>query len=244
MKARVYLGPSLPPAEAQALTEAELHPPIRRGDLILAARAGVEAALIVDGYFAQRPAVTHREIAYAAGQGMVVLGAASLGAIRAAEMGPPAMVGVGQVFRLYRDGTVRADDAVAVLHGPAELGYRPLTEALVNVEATLRDALCVGALDRSACDRLRLAARALHYGERTYSAMLGRAALGEDERRRIEAWLSEHRRDLKAEDARLALELLPAAARAVRGTRPPAEPNFFLERQLIEAGNPLLPQLP
>jgi len=244
MKARVYLGPSLSPREAGALTAAELRPPIRRGDLILAARAGVEAALIVDGFFAQRPAVTHREIAYAAAQGMTILGAASLGAIRAAEMGPPAMVGVGAIFRFYRDGSLWADDAVAVLHGPAELDYRPLTEPLVNVEATLRDALRGGILERGAYERLRAAARALHYGERTYAVTIERAGLAADARRRLEDWLPAHRRDLKAEDARLALELLPAAAELSARARPPVEPNHFLERQLLEAGNPLLPQLP
>ena len=244
MKARVFLGPSLPPGEARALTDAELAPPIQRGDLILAARAGVEAAVVIDGYFSQRPAVTHREIAFAAAAGMVILGAASLGAIRADEMGPPAMVGVGTIFRLYRDGSLQADDAVAVIHGPAELDYRPLSEPLVNVEATLRDAYRAEVIGGSAFARLRSAARSLHYGERTYAAVLARAEIGEREQRRLESWLSAHRRDLKAEDTRLALELLPAASKRVGRSCPPPEPNFFLERQLMEAGNPLLPRLP
>ena len=40
----------------------------------------------------------------------------------------------------FRDGVLQDDDEVAVLHGPEELGYPPLTEAMVNIRATLREA--------------------------------------------------------------------------------------------------------
>jgi hypothetical protein len=226
------------------LSDAELAPPIQRGDLILAARDGIEVALVIDGFFSQRPAVTHREIGYAAAQGVIVLGAASLGAIRAAEMGPPAMFGVGAIFRRYRSGEYLEDDAIAVIHGPAELEYRPLSEPLVNIEATLRDAYRSDVIDGGLFHRLRGAARTLHYAERSYEAAMARSGLGDAARQRLKQWLAAHRRDVKAEDARLALEILPAAARLGDRKPPAVEANFFLERQLLEAGNPLLPRLP
>jgi hypothetical protein len=64
-----------------------------------------------------------------------VFGAAGIGALRAAELDAVGMRGIGKIFEGYRDGILRDDDEVAVLHGPEELGYPPLTEALVNIRA-------------------------------------------------------------------------------------------------------------
>ena len=47
------------------------------------------------------------------------------------------MIGVGEIYRAYAAGDIVDDAVVALLHGPADLGYLPLTEALVNVRATL-----------------------------------------------------------------------------------------------------------
>ena len=55
------------------------------------------------------------------------------------------MRGVGRIYAAYRDGAIDADDEVAVLHGPAEVRFMPLTEALVNVRATMAAAVFRGA---------------------------------------------------------------------------------------------------
>ena len=49
------------------------------------------------------------------------------------------MHGVGWVYQAFRDGTLD-DDEVAVRHGTAEDGYRPLSEAMVNIRETLQAA--------------------------------------------------------------------------------------------------------
>ena len=54
------------------------------------------------------------------------------------------MVGAGVIYRAYRRGTLIDDAEVAVLHGPAELGYPSVTEALVNVRANLSRARAKG----------------------------------------------------------------------------------------------------
>jgi hypothetical protein len=69
-------------------------------------------------------------------QGIVMIGAASMGALRAAELHVFGMVGVGSIFRWYRRWPLAADDAVAVQAGPAELGFLPLTESLIDLQAT------------------------------------------------------------------------------------------------------------
>jgi hypothetical protein len=55
-------------------------------------------------------------------------------------------IGIGDVFRAYHDGRIEDNDEVALQHGPAELGYVPLTEAMANVRATLATAIRAGVL--------------------------------------------------------------------------------------------------
>ncbi|MBV5331336.1 tfuA protein, partial [bacterium] len=67
--------------------------------------------------------------------------ASSMGALRAAELHVFGMVGIGRVFADYRDLIHEDDDEVAVIHGPAELGYPALSEAMVNIRATIAQAV-------------------------------------------------------------------------------------------------------
>ena len=79
---------------------------------------------IIDGYFERMAAVWHKEILLALERGIAVWGAASMGALRAAELAPFGMIGVGAIYRAFARGALDADDEVAVAHLPAEHGYR------------------------------------------------------------------------------------------------------------------------
>ena len=94
----------------------------------------------IDGYFDRVPAVWHKEILWAMSRGIHLFGCSSMGALRAAELEAFGMVGVGEVFRMFRDGVLEDDDEVAVIHGPSDAAYVTLTEALVNIRATLASA--------------------------------------------------------------------------------------------------------
>ena len=96
---------------------------------------------LIDGYFERVPAVWHKEILWALSQGIHVFGSASMGALRAAELAPFGMIGVGAIFEAYRDGILEDDDEVAVAHGPADTGYRAGSDAMVNIRATLARAV-------------------------------------------------------------------------------------------------------
>ena len=145
MSACVFLGPTLAAAEATRILDATVLPPVRLGDVHrVVSRLRPRAIGIVDGYFQWAPAVWHKEILWAIGQGVHVFGAASMGALRAAELGPFGMHGVGRVVEAYRDGRLQGmddpfedDDEVAVVHGPQESGYRGASEAMVNIRFTL-----------------------------------------------------------------------------------------------------------
>ena len=73
---------------------------------------------LIDGYFDGVPAVAHKEILWALDQGIRVLGAASMGALRAAELAPFGMEGVGAIWRDYADGTWRATTRSRCCTGP------------------------------------------------------------------------------------------------------------------------------
>jgi hypothetical protein len=82
--------------------------------------------------------VWHKEILYVMSEGAEVWGAASMGALRAAELYEFGMKGVGRIFRLYRRNNITDDDEVCVEHAVSELGYKPLTVPVINLRFTLR----------------------------------------------------------------------------------------------------------
>lgn len=200
----IFTGPTLPPHEAEQLFEASYLPPVSEGDVYRAALGGPRAIGIIDGYFENVPSVWHKEILYAMSRGIPVFGSASMGALRAAELAQFGMEGVGAVFEAYRDGTLEDDDEVAVIHGPAELGYPMLSEAMVNIRRTLSDAEAEGVFMSSTRTSLERIAKDLPYRARIYHAILQRAqesGLPPDEMARFKAWLPNGRVDQKREDA-------------------------------------------
>ena len=84
MKSVVFLGPTLSVEDARRELDALYLPPVAQGDVYRIARQKPFAIGIVDGVFDRRPAVWHKEILWALAQGVHVLGAASMGALRAA----------------------------------------------------------------------------------------------------------------------------------------------------------------
>ena len=133
MTAVIFAGPSLPPDMPAGVAGFERRPPLRRGDLYLAALQRPALIGVVDGYFETAPTVWHKEILWAMSQGIHVYGAASIGALRAAELADFGMKGIGRVYQQFRTGELTDDDEVAVLHGPADVSYVQVTEAMVNV---------------------------------------------------------------------------------------------------------------
>jgi len=145
----LFAGPTLRPEEVRSFGAAECLPPVRHGDVYrVASRRRPRAIGIIDGVFQHVPSVWHKEILWAMANGIHVFGAASMGALRAAELHSFGMVGVGRIFEAYRSGALEPygdapfedDDEVAVIHGPPETGYVALSEAMVNIRATLAEA--------------------------------------------------------------------------------------------------------
>ena len=203
-KVIIFLGPTLPVADAQEVLDAEYRPPVAQGDVLRAVAEKPKAIGIIDGYFENTPAVWHKEILYALTNGVRVFGSASMGALRAAELDAFGMEGVGAIFQAYKDGRLEDDDEVAVTHGPAEIGFPILTEAMVNIRRTFSDAFAAGVLDEPARRGLEQIAKGLHYKERTYARIFRMGREAGIAAYRIDAllsWLPHGRADQKREDA-------------------------------------------
>lgn len=181
MTAYVFLGPSLPVARARQHLDAVYLPPVVQGDVHRAALRRPSLIGIVDGTFERMPSVWHKEILWAMDQGIPVLGASSMGALRAAELDAFGMQGVGRIYEAFRDGVLEDDDEVAIVHATAEDGYRPLSDAMVNLRRLCEDALAAAVIDRRTHDIVVDVAKQRFYPERhVTTALQDAAAAGAD----------------------------------------------------------------
>ncbi len=214
----IYTGTSLSEREARRLLEADYRPPVKRGDLTrLLERRRVDIIGIIDGIFFDRAAVAHREILAALEQGVTVVGGSSMGALRAAELDSYGMIGVGEIYRLYREGVIDSDDEVAVTFNPDT--FEPLSVPLVNVRASLQAACNRGVLTREEEEDILEVARNLFYPDRNYPVILAearaRGVITGEKERELAVFLEEGEVDLKHRDAVLVVEKIREMARAL-----------------------------
>ncbi|MFW6076973.1 MAG: TfuA-like protein [Hyphomicrobiales bacterium] len=213
----VFLGPTLEASEAARVLEAVYLPPATQGSIVEAVERFRPSAIgLIDGSFQLEPAVRHKEILWALSRGIPVIGAASMGALRAAELWPYGVRGIGVIFRWYRRIRFAPDDAVAVLQGPPELGSPPLTRALVDLRLTFRLAERRGRIDPALRQRLEVAAGRLNFRDRTLARVVD-VAIADDsgQRQRLAAELRAAFVSQKKIDALSALAWMTTASRGV-----------------------------
>jgi hypothetical protein len=211
----VFLGPTLPPDEAAERLVADYRPPACHGDLFLAAREGPTAIALVDGAFDAVQSVWHKEILWALDRGVAVYGASSMGALRAAELASFGMRGVGEIYRAFVTGTLEDDDEVAVAHAGRDDGWRPLSDAMVDVRATLRRAVDLGVVNEAVAEQIAARVKATPYPRRLLATALDRAVEAE---RALGAWLPHGRVHQKRLDALALLDRV--ADDQSRGAKP------------------------
>nr|WP_298689121.1 TfuA-like protein [uncultured Dongia sp.] len=218
----VFVGPSLHGSDRPWPARLERRPPAAKGDLLAAVLEGATAIGLIDGTFDHGAAVWHKEILFALDRGVAVLGAASMGALRAAECSAFGMIGIGSIYEDYAAGRRQADEDVALVHGPAELCFPPLTEALVDIDATLDHLLDRGLIAAALKEHLAEAARALHFKDRSWDRLCDPA---------VRSLVRENLIDRKGEDAWLLIEAmareLPKPTRIITGAF--SETLFFSE---------------
>jgi len=250
-KPYVFLGPSLPLGEAKQILDAVYLPPVSMGDVYRLMERRPSVIAIIDGLFEQTPAVWHKEILYALSQGVRVLGASSMGALRAAELAAFGMEGVGQVFEAFHRGELEDDDEVAVAHAPAADGFRSLSDAMVNLREGLRQAREAGRISNTTHARLLAAGKSLYYPDRSWRRLfIAATGLGipEGEQQALRDQIARAQPDVKRSDAVRLLQRL-AAEQAAGPARPVApapsnfdfEPTYFWDQMILHessAGGP------
>lgn len=213
----IFLGPTLDHCQAAGLVEADFHPPAAMGDVTRVVTAGSSAVILIDGVFESGPSVWHKEILLAMRAGVPVIGASSMGALRAAELCSYGMLGSGRIFEDFASRRLTDDDEVAVVHGPAETGWMPLSDALVDIRATvalaaeeriLSPAMAHGVIDH---------AKATYFKSRSLSDSVDSVLpqyMPDNEKTRIRNWFAAHAVSQKRNDCVELLRHLPEAISA------------------------------
>ncbi len=173
----VYVGPSAPADRIMAiLPTAIIRPPAKRGDIYRDRLLRFSIFVLIDGVFAQDEALSPREIVDVLRDGARLIGASSMGALRACDCEVAGAEGIGAIFRLFRRGAVSSEDEVAVTFNPAA-PYPTLTQSHVNVRIALRRAVRAGAMDGAEARRMAAASVSMHYSERTWANIAAAASV-------------------------------------------------------------------
>jgi hypothetical protein len=178
-------------------------PPAAMGDVYRCLDHNPDCIAIIDGYFEGVPSVWHKEILYAMAKGVHVMGSSSMGALRAAELTDFGMKGVGKIFLQFHSGDLEDDDEVAVLHGPEELGFTAVSEAMVNIRETLIAAVASGILSTGDSAKLSMIAKSCFYQDRKWDHILSLAESGlkQETLDQFKSWLPDGAVDQKRLDA-------------------------------------------
>jgi hypothetical protein len=143
-------------------------------------------------------------------------------------------IGIGTIYEWYRDGTINADDEVALVHGDEESRFQPLSEPLVNIRASMMHAVAEGLLNSEFGEKVIEIAQSLYYPNRLVSTILQRCRdlnFPASELRAVEQALSTGYVDLKKADAR---ELLKRIADVLAGSvERPVPPRFEFSRSSV-----------
>src|SRR5436190_11776073 len=161
MKTIVFHGPSIAEAEIRGIIEATHAPPVKRGDLESVGEYDV--IVILDGEFGQSMSVSPKEILAVLENGKTVIGASSMGALRASELDRSGMIGVGWVYDYFRRSAVRRDADVALVYSP--LDFKPMTVPMVDLEYWMERTSAAGMIADKERALLLKAARNIFFAE-------------------------------------------------------------------------------
>ena len=205
----IFIGLSIFEEEEKTIIDAEFRPPVRRGDVLKAINDGADIIGIIDGVFHQSPAVAHKEIMKALDKGITVVGGCSMGALRASELDDLGMIGVGEIYKMYRNGTITSDDDVAVAFDPET--KTTLGEALVNIEYKLGRAEEHGIITEDEKEEIIKIAKDLYYPQRSYANIFSKVEMEDEKKTRLIDFIVKEK-DLKYLDAVAVLECIKELA--------------------------------
>lgn len=211
----IFLGPSLTHEKARKILDAEYRPPAKKGDFLRFTMPadGLTVVGLVDGYFLQdyppSPIEVYQLIIR---KNTVVIGSASLGALRAVELEKFGMIGVGKIFELYKNGIVNADDEVAVTFTEEPQSLQ--SEAMIDIRFNLFIAKRKGIIDEITKKTVARVAKSVYFPYRNYEDILDKTKNMHPELEHslesFRAYIRNSRRSLKEKDAIRLVEYIKA----------------------------------
>ena len=211
VKIIIYTGLSLSFDEAKEILDSHddveviYKRPIKRGDLGQALKENPDIIGIIDGVFHQNSSVGHKEILAVLDKGITVVGASSMGALRASEMDSLGMIGIGYVYEQYATGKVASDDDVAVMLDSETL--EALSEPLINMDYVFTNAVEENVITQNQKDELISIAKSTFYPKRNYAQTLNDSDLDDETKDRLISFIRQSV-DIKKEDAKELIEYI------------------------------------
>lgn len=205
-----FVGPTIE-SSIRPRGEVIYMPPARHGDLFRLEPSENDIVVLIDGVYQHCAPLRHKEILAYLDKGVTILGAASMGALRAVELAPFGMIGIGRVYESVAAGKVTADADVAVLQD-MDTGRR-LTVAQISFRMAAAHLREIAVLPAEAEAALVQMSAEIHFTERSRPRLLceANAAGLQSEMVVVLDYLSTRRGDVKTADA------LDAISTAVTG---------------------------
>lgn len=202
----VYLGPTLRREEAVKILDADYRDPAKKGDFLMLSQDSDEKKYVgfIDGVFLHDYPPPPIEVYHlATRKNIELLGASSLGALRAVELEKFGMKGIGKIFQLYKNGIIDADDEVAVtfVRGSNVLQ----SEAMIDIRFNLFLAYKKGIITNDTKKRFVKIAKGIYFPFRNYEDIINLTQQQypsiHDELENFRGHILQNRDSLKARDA-------------------------------------------
>jgi len=189
----LFGGPSLEGIDLSG-SEITLLPPAIQGDLLRYVKELRPRGVgLLDCELPHRNLPTwHKEIIHVLNLGIPVVGAASTGAHRAAELAPHGMEGVGSIYRRIASGELERDDEVLGDWEATSSGFRQLSLPLVVMRDALKGAVKEKVLSPKKAGILVEIAETLFWRHRTWEALFEKAlsrGITREDLKSFENWL-------------------------------------------------------
>jgi hypothetical protein len=202
----IYLGPTLPRDEAVKILDADYRDPAKKGDFLMLSQDSDEKKYVgfIDGVFLHDYPPPPIEVYHlATRKNIELVGASSLGALRAVELEKFGMKGIGKIFQMYKNGIINADDEVAVtfVRGSNTLQ----SEAMIDIRFNLFLAYRKGVITNDTKKRFARVAKRIYFPFRNYEDLINLTQKQyptiHDELENFRAYILQYRDSLKARDA-------------------------------------------
>jgi TfuA protein len=202
----VYLGPTLSREEATKILDADYRDPAKKGDFLMLSRDSDEKKYVgfVDGVFLHDYPPSPIEVCHlATRKNIELIGASSLGALRAVELEKFGMKGIGKIFQLYKNGIINADDEVAVTFVRENNILQ--SEAMIDIRFNLFLAYKKGIITNRTKKRIAKIAKNVYFPFRNYEDIIKMTSQQfpsiYNELENFRSYILKNRDSLKARDA-------------------------------------------